>query len=206
VRVLQDAAAERALKSTAQLVADLEAMATADVNEIMTLTVGACRHCWGVGHHYQWRDEAECARAFDDAIASAQPLPDMSGGFGYRSDREPHADCSKCDGAGVQRVRFTNTADVSPGARKLFKGVELFPDGSVKRVLLSDPLAARMELHRIRGMHIDRSMSVTAHVNVPALKDLSPEQALDFLESLRPTRPAARRIEATVIDSTAEPL
>jgi hypothetical protein len=31
-------------------------------------------------------------------------------------------------------------------------------------------------------------MSVTAHVNVPALKDMTHEQALDFLDSLRPAR------------------
>jgi hypothetical protein len=193
VRELQQAASERTLMSAAELIADLEAMATADVNEIMSLTVGACRYCHGEGGHYQWRDNAELARAIERYRASLDtrtplPAPDASGGFGYRGDREPNAECGQCDGAGVPRVRFANTADVSPGSRKLYRGIELYQDGTVKRVLLNDPLAVRLELHRVRGMHIDRSMSVTAHVNVPALKDMTHEQALDFLDSLRPAR------------------
>jgi len=202
VAALQAATNAHAVMSTAELIADLEAMATADISEVIALTVGACRHCWGDGHRYQWRDEFEYARAFDEALAATKPLPDVAGGFGYRSDREPHAECSQCDGAGMHRVRFTSTDQLSPAARKLLKSVELFPDGSLKRLHLHDQLAVRMELHRVKGMHVDRSMSVTAHVNVPAPKDFTPEQALDFLESLRPTRPAlAAPVDADAIDA-----
>lgn len=189
VAALQAATNAHAVMSTAELIADLEAMATADVSEVIALTVGACRHCWGEGHRYQWRDELEYARACDEALAAVKPLPNMAGGFGYRSDRQPHTECSACDGAGMQRVRFTSTDQLSPAARKLLKSVELFPDGSLKRLHMHDQLAVRMELHRVKGMHVDRSMSVTAHVNVPSAKEFTPEQALDFLESLRPTRP-----------------
>lgn len=190
VRELQDAAADRSGRSAAALIRELEEMVSADLNELMQLVVGSCRHCHGQHGAYQFRDEMEYARAFDDAATTGKPLPDMSGGLGYVFEREPNPECPECEGAGIQRVRFANTADLSPGVRRLFRGIELFPDGSVKRVLLHDQMAARVELHRLRGLHVDRSMSVTAHVNVPALKELSPEQALDFLESLRPTRPA----------------
>lgn len=189
VAALQAATNAQAVMSTAELISELEAMATADVSEVVALTVGACRHCWGYGHRYQWRDEFEYARAFDEALAATKPLPDMAGGFGYRSDREPHAECSQCDGAGMHLVRFTSTDQLSPAARKLLKSVELFPDGSLKRLHLHDQLAVRMELHRVKGMHVDRSISVTAHVPGPSLKELSNEQALDYLERLRPTRP-----------------
>ena len=198
VAALQAAMSERAVVSTAELIADLEALCSADVNEIMSLTIGACRHCWGINGGYQWRDAVELGRACDEAMAAGKPLPSMAGGFGYRSDCEPNPECSMCDGAGQQRVRFTSTAELSPAARKLFKGVELYGDGSVKKVLLHDQLAVRMELHRIKGMHIERSMSVTAHVNVPALKDMTNEQALDFLESLRPTHSTAPALPAPI--------
>ena len=84
VRDLQQAAASRTMMSTAELIADLEAMATADVNEIMSLTVGACRYCWGNGGRYQWRDETELALAQSVASDDAA-TPDASGGLGYRS-------------------------------------------------------------------------------------------------------------------------
>jgi phage terminase small subunit len=205
VAALQAAMTERTVMTTAELIADLEAIASADVNEIMSLSVGACRHCWGYGHRYQWRDDMEYARAVDDALAAHKPLPDMAGGFGYRADREPHSECSACDGAGTQRVRFTTTADLSPGARKLLKGIELFPDGSVKRVLLHDQLAARQELHRLKGLHIDRSVSLTAHVPAPAaLKEMTTDDVLAYLERLKPLptqQPEPVVIDAEVIDA-----
>ncbi len=204
VAALQAAASHRTLTTTADLIADLEAMALADVNEIMTLTVGACRHCWGEAGAYHFRDELEHAQAMDVALAAGEPLP-RCGGYGYRSDREPNADCPSCDGVGLQRVRLNNTADVSLGARRLFKGVELYQDGSVKRVLLNDPLAARMELHRVRGMHVDRSVSVSVSANVPALKDMTTEQALAFLETLKPTTPTATPAAREPITLDAEP-
>ena len=188
VRQLQEAANEHSLRSTASLIRELEDMTDADINELLTLSVGACRHCWGEGGGYQWRDELEYAKAADVALAADKPLPDMSGGFGYKFEHEPNSECSECDGAGINRVRFTNTADVSQGARRLFKGVEMYPDGTIKKLLLHDQMAARIELHKLRGMHVDRSLNITAHVNVPALKDMSNEQALDFLDSLKPAK------------------
>lgn len=202
VRELQDTAAQRSGRSAAALIAELEEMVSADLNELIQLVVGACRHCWGEHGAYEWRDDAEYARACDEALAGGQPLPSMAGGFGYQFERDPNAECGHCDGAGIQRVRLTNTADLSPGVRRLFRGIELFPDGSIKRVLLHDQMQARIELHRLRGLHIERSVSVTAHVPIPALKELSPEQALDYLERLRPTRPApSLTVEASIVDA-----
>ena len=203
IRQLQEAAGALTTKSTGLLIAELEEMVGADLNELMQLVVGACRSCWGEGGAHQWRDDVEYARACDEAMATGAPLPSMAGGFGYQFEREPNPECGHCDGAGLQRVRMTNTADLSPGVRRLFRGIELFPDGSIKRVLLHDQMAARIELHRLKGMHIDRSVSVTAHVPVPPLKDMSPEQALDYLERLRPTRPPIT-VDAKVV-TTEEP-
>jgi hypothetical protein len=101
---------------------------------------------------------------------------------------EPNPACGQCDGSGVPRVRFSSTADASPGARRLLRGVELFPDGSVKRVLLHDQAALRMELHKLRGMHVDRSLSVNLSAELkPLRKGLTVEEALAIMESVAPT-------------------
>lgn len=189
VRELQDAAAGRAQRPVAALIAELEAMVDADPNEVMRLDVCCCRHCWGDKGGYQFRDEAELGAAMDRWLASHSgpkplPAPDTSGGFGFDPGRDSNPSCGHCEGAGVQRVKFASTADVSPGARRLLRGIELFPDGSVKRVLLHDQTQLRIELHKLRGLHIDRSVNV--NVNVPTLKDMTNEQALDFLDSLKP--------------------
>lgn len=190
IRALRAELCARSLMSKEELIADLEAMANADINELMALTVVGCRHCHGEAHGYQWRDEAELARAVDAYMAALGtpkplPLPDMAGGFGYKPDRAPNPDCPRCDGAGVTVVRLSNTADVSPGARKLYRGIELYQDGTVRKVLLNDPLAARIELHRVKGMHIDRSINLNATISVPALKDVSTDEALAILESFK---------------------
>lgn len=200
VRELQESAAERSGRSAAALIRELEEMVSADLNELVQLVVGACRHCYGLAHRYQWRDADEYTDACVKALDARESPPSDAGGYGYRFDHEPNPECAHCDGVGLQRVRFVNTADLSPGVRRLFRGIELFPDGSIKRVLLHDQMAARIELHRLRGLHVDRSLSVTAHLNVPALKDMSPAEALDYLETLRPTRPALPvPVEASVI-------
>jgi hypothetical protein len=186
VRELQEAAAARSLRSTASLIHDLEAMVDCDPNELVRLDVGPCRQCHGHDGNYQWRDLAEYCAAMTKALDEGAAMPSDAGGYGYRMDAEVNHACNECGGAGIPRVVFNGTADVSPGARKLLRGIELFPDGTVKRVLLHDQTQLRIELHRLRGLHIERSVSVNATVNVPALKDMSQDQVLDFLDSLKP--------------------
>jgi len=195
-RELQDAAAGRSLRSTAALIADLEEMVECDPNELMRLDVGACRRCWSTpAGAYHWRDEAELATAVEAWMASLStpqplPAPDTTGSMGYRADCDPNPECRACNGQGVPRVVFTSTADLSRGARRLLRGIELFPDGSVKRVLLHDQTQLRIELHRLRGLHVDRSVSLTAHVAVKPLPDnLSVADALRMLESIAPAQP-----------------
>jgi phage terminase small subunit len=204
VRELQDAAASRSLRSTAALIAELEEMVDADPNELCSLTVGACRYCHSTPPgSYHWRDEREMAKAVDAWLASISsplplPAPDTTGSMGYRADCDPNPECRTCNGQGVPRVVFTSTADVSRGARRLLRGIELFPDGQVKRLLLHDQTQLRVELHRLRGLHVDRSVSINANVNVPALpKNLSVADALRMLESIAP----APADDSTVIES-----
>lgn len=186
LRVHQDAIAAMSIKSTSSLVRELEEIVEADVGELVRLAVGSCRHCWGIAGFYQWRDMAEFETAMNKAIEMRKPPPEMTGGFEYRFNREPNPDCLQCEGDGIQRVRLMDTDAISPGARRLYKGIECNPDGSIKKVLLHDQLAARTELHRIRGMHIERSVSVNVAGRLPDAKDIaaSPDKVNDFLEGL----------------------
>jgi phage terminase small subunit len=187
LRVHQDAIATMSVKSTEVLIRELEEMVEADVGELVRIRTGACRYCHGVGGFYQWRDMAEYEKAVNQAIEMRKPSPECTGGFGYRFDAGPVEGCVHCEGEGVQRVHLADTDTVSPGARRLYKGLECNPDGSVKKVILHDQLAARVELHRVRGMHIDRSMSINVNANLPDAKEIasSPEKVNDFLESLK---------------------
>jgi phage terminase small subunit len=169
VRHLQAQSAIRSVMSTSELMADLEAMATADLSELIRVENFNCRFCWGRGHAHQWIDAAELARALDEygRNKGATPLPSAAGGFGFVPTGTANPDCPRCTGSGVQRVTLGNTADASPGARRLFKGCELFPDGSVKRILLHDQLEIRRELHKLRGLHVERAVSLSLHGEIP---------------------------------------
>lgn len=186
IRALIDAAGARSLRDTQGLIADLEEAVEADPNELLTVWVGACRYCHGHEHRYQFIDGAEMCTAIEDAARMGKPVPDIEGGVGYDFHREPIATCPSCNGVGINKVRLQSSGEVSPGARRLLRGVELHPDGSLKRLHLHDQMAMRTELHKLRGLHVDRSLNLNVNANVPALKDLTPEQALAFLDRLRP--------------------
>lgn len=187
LRTHQHAIATMSVKSTDTLVRELEELVEADVGELVRVRTGSCRFCWGVGGFYHWRDMGEYEKAVDFAIKRQNPTPECSGGFGYRFDATPNEDCAQCEGEGLQRVFLADTDTISPGARRLYKGLECNPDGSVKKVLLHDQLVARQELHRIRGMHVERSLSLNLNATLPDAKEIAgnPDRVNDFLEGLK---------------------
>jgi hypothetical protein len=186
VRELQEANGARALKSTQALIAELEEMVDADASELVSLLNGACRHCWGHQHHFQWRTSDEFSDAVEAAQRKGEALPSASGGFGYDFGCEPNPDCPSCDGVGLNRVRYNSNANASQCARRLLRGIETYPDGSVKRVLLHDQTLLRMELHKLRGLSIERSMNLNINATLPKMSDLSHDDAMAFLQRLRP--------------------
>jgi hypothetical protein len=203
--VLQAAAADRCVTTNADLMAALEELVEVDPNELVAVVVSCCRYCHGAHHERQWSTPDEYALACAKAIDRGERPPTDAGGYGFTLDREAHGDCPQCHGAGDARVHFSSTAEASRGARRLLRGVELYPDGRLKRLHLHDQTALRVELHKLRGMVVDRSASVVAHVNVPNLADIAadPEKALEYIASLRP---AAKATQTPVtIEATAEP-
>lgn len=168
ITALRNAAAANELATRESLIADLEAMVNVDTNELMQLRVVPCPACWPTPD--AWLAAAAAAL---DAGKEATP------------EDEPNPHCKVCVGAGRNVGQLTSTADLSLPARRMFKGLEFFPDGGIKRVLLHDAAQLRIELHKLKGMHVDRS--VVAHVAVkPLPANLSVEEALRMLESIAP--------------------
>lgn len=100
---------------------------------------------------------------------------------------EPNETCIACAGRGERVVLLADTTKVSPGARRLFKGVELDQWGRVKKLLLHDQMAARIELHKLKGLHIDRSVNLNVNKNLPNVGEMvkDPLEMEKYLESLK---------------------
>jgi hypothetical protein len=123
------------------------------------------------------------------AIDAREPIPSDAGGFGFTVHREPNDACEHCRGDGVARVTVTPTDQLSPAARRLLKGVRQKASGEIT-VLLHDQLAASDQLNKMQGVYVDRSVTLNVSATVPELRDMSREEQLDLLESIKPTRPA----------------
>jgi phage terminase small subunit len=195
IRQFMAEAAEGTTISARARMVRLQEILEADPGEIVRVIAECCRWCHGTGHAYQWIDTAEYAQALKFAHAANQaykragraerPLPTDEGGHGFNSSREPHEGCPRCRGEGTKRVVVTPTEQLSPAARKLLKGIRQKSTGEIE-VRMHDQLEACDQLNRMQGAYIDRSVTVMAHVNAPALDKLTREEQLQFLESLRP--------------------
>ncbi len=159
VQELRDLAASETIVTIRQLIEDYNDIATADPNELVSNVVDCCRFCYGIDHRYQWRDEGEYAEACDLAVKKTQPLPDMSGGFGFNASTEPLVTCPCCYGRGESRQLIHDTRKLSPAARKLYAGM------AKGEVLMHDQMKARDALGRILGAFKDGVLLPTA---VPA--------------------------------------
>lgn len=170
VTALRNAAAANELASRESLISDLEAMVNVDTNELMQLRVVPCPACWPTSD------------AWETAAATA-----LDAGHEPPAAHEPNPHCQPCGGAGRNVGVLTSTADLSLPARRMFKGLEFFPDGGIKRVLLHDAAQLRIELHKLKGMHVDRSVSLNLTADIkPLPANVSVEEALRMLETIAP--------------------
>lgn len=168
--------------SRERLIADLEAMVNVDTSEFMELRVAPCLVCWPTPDAW--------------ALAAAAAL---DAGHDAPSADEPNPHCMNCAGAGRNVGHLRNTADLSLPARRMFKGLEFFPDGGVKRVLLHDAAQLRIELHKLKGMHVDRSVSLNLNADIKPLKQgMSVEEALAIMQEIAPTADAAAPDDSVV--------
>lgn len=122
-------------------------IATANPNDIMQYRRECCRHCYGINHEYQWKDEKEFFKAeeqqqqeIDEAEENSKrkrgnhkphnikPLSN-EGGYGFDPLLSPHAKCPQCNGEGNERAFFHDTRHLKGGAQLLYAGVEVSKDG-----------------------------------------------------------------------------
>jgi hypothetical protein len=168
--------------SRERLIADLEAMVNVETSELMELRVVPCPACWPTPDAWTLAAAA--------AIDACRDVP---------SADEPNPSCMSCAGAGRNVGHLKNTADLPLPARRMFKGLEFFPDGGVKRVLLHDAAQLRIELHKLKGLHVDRSVSLNLNADIKPLKrGMTVEEALAIMQEIAPTADAATDDDSVV--------
>lgn len=136
-------------------------LATADPAKIAKIRQVNCRHCWGENHEYQW-NAREYAKACDAALAHVnkkgvpdpKPMPDCSGGFGWRHNTPPNPECPECAGEGIFDTLFANMDALGPAERKLIAAVERTKDGV--KVKMRDQDAAVQNIAKYLGLLVER--------------------------------------------------
>ncbi len=137
--------------------------ATADPNELTQHRTGACRYCWGQGHAYHWKTpreydevkddeaEAEAGNAAKQTVtAAAKRTVTDEGGYGFKRNAAPNADCPECAGEGATYIVFADTTKLSPQARLLFNGVKQTKSGT--EIIVADRQKALEHVARRLGL------------------------------------------------------
>jgi phage terminase small subunit len=122
-----------------KLVLTATGVAYADVNELVEYQRGACRHCHGKFHRWQFtvgewdRKMTEFAEKQEKVAEEGKPVklkaPDAKGGVGYDFRKEPHPDCPECWGHGEGKQIIKDTRYLSPAAKAMYAGVEVTKEG-----------------------------------------------------------------------------
>ncbi len=163
----QKASIERTLGSADEVLAKMWQLATFDANQLSQYRRGACRYCWGFGHHYQWRDAVE----FEEETAKAEGregarLPQDTGGYGYDHTREPNPGCPRCNGDGIGQPYFPDTRKLPATSRLAYSGVKIGKNGveitTISRERMFEAVMKRLGLadsefaQRLQQIEIDR--------------------------------------------------
>ena len=135
-------------------------IATADPNDIIHLRRVCCRHCFGKGYQYQWRDEEEYALAVDRAEKLAKEvekepiIPSDAGGYGFDRLAKPNPDCPYCRGEGNPELHIEDTRDLGPKAKLLYAGIKQTQAGI--EVKFQDQAKALENVAKHLGMFTER--------------------------------------------------
>lgn len=162
----QKASIERTLGSADEVLSQMWQLATFDANQLSQYRRGACRHCWGFGHHYQWRDVVEFEEKRLEAVERDRREPEDSGGYGYDHNREPNPDCPRCNGDGIGQPYFADTRKLPPDAALAYSGVKLGKNGveitAISRERMYEAVMKRLGLadsefvQRLQQIEIER--------------------------------------------------
>lgn len=142
-KAIQAAMADRAAKSeiTADMIlAEVDAIATADTNGIVQYRRECCRYCYGTDHFWQYRTEREREEARLRhlslvAKAKAAKVPKAAwpvfreGGLGFDPRLPPNPNCPECSGEGHGRMFIEDTRKLNKAQLALYGGVEITKEG-----------------------------------------------------------------------------
>ena len=162
----QKASIARTLGSADEVLAQMWQLATFDANQLSQYRRGACRYCWGFGHHYQWRDAVEFEEKRLEALERDRREPEDSGGYGYDHNREPNPECPRCNGDGIGQPYFPDTRKLPQVSRLAYSGVKVGKNGveisAISRERMFEAVMKRLGLadsefaQRLQQIEIER--------------------------------------------------
>ncbi|HEG1825677.1 TPA: terminase small subunit [Enterobacter cloacae] len=162
----QKASIVRTLGSADEVLAQMWQLATFDANQLSQYRRGACRYCWGFGHHYQWRDAVEFEEKRLEAVERDRREPEDSGGYGYDHNREPNPECPRCNGDGIGQPYFPDTRKLPAASRLAYSGVKVGKNGveitAISRERMFEAVMKRLGLadsefaQRLQQIEIER--------------------------------------------------
>ncbi|MGP0902089.1 terminase small subunit [Serratia sp. CY76391] len=144
IRDLEKKVAKRYQVEFDELISQLVAIINADPNALSQYRRVNCRHCWGDGHKYQWRDLDEQLQAEKRAESDDKAPPDFSGGIGFVENMDPNPNCPRCNGEGEGETFYSDTRDLLGNERQYFLGVKESKFGI--EILTEDKKSARAQL------------------------------------------------------------
>lgn len=146
----QKASIVRTLGSADEVLEQMWQLATFDANQISQHRRGCCRHCWGFGHQYQWRDAVEYEEKRLEALERKRREPVDVGGYGYNHTLDPNPECPRCNGEGVSRVVLQDSTKLEDAAALAYSGVKVGKAGieitSISRERMFEAVAKRLGL------------------------------------------------------------
>lgn len=156
VEEIADRLAASGIVRAIEVLRDLVDMVNTDPEELVKHVKYNCRSCRGVDYKHQWIDAAEFARSLDawamSKMKDLTPMPSAAGGFGFVPRAAPLPECPACFGEGVERVILADTTKLSPGARKLLKGIKQDRFGVIT-FELHDKMQARDMILKMLGAY-----------------------------------------------------
>jgi phage terminase small subunit len=143
-----------------------KAIADADPNELISLRLECCRHCYGNEHLYQWtkigyklalersRRHVCNPRRCSSPCPDREP-PDPMGGFDFDPTKPPLKECPACMGEGFVRVMLKDTTRCSWQALQLYRGVKQTQHGI--EILMADKDGAIKSMAEFKGMMVRKA-------------------------------------------------